>query len=539
MKGLLKTIRMVTALACVALAPLWMLYASISEHFARYWVYLVAPLVGVMAMALWYVVLGPGAWRIRLKRFVIFFLLMVLTALLFVSLTRYEGSLGGSSLPRFVWRWAPQIDADIASAEPVGSAELVELAKPIGLVGLDGSLKVMGVLEQGPEDAEDSHQFLGPNRDGVWAETLASFDWEKNPPEQLWRQAIGAGWSSFAVVGRRALTQEQRQEEELVTCYDLLTGDLLWVHSDRARLESGMGGLGPRSTLTIVGGKVYAFGGTGILNCLDLKTGELIWSQDVGQRMQGHFPEWGKSTAPLLFADLVVVSGAENTAPTLLAFAAESGKEVWVYEGRGASYSSPLLLELDGDRQIVSVNGKGVCGLDPLTGQELWAFDWPGKYPKVAQPVLVGKDQILITAGYGMGSFLLKVQKKEAVWTVDERWKSKKIKTKFSSVVILGEHAYGLDGGIMACIDIKTGKRVWKGGRYGFGQQLLVGDQLLVQAEQGAVAVVKAQPSAYVETARIKALDHMTWNTPTLAGRYLLLRNDREVVCYRLAKRVR
>lgn len=515
MKGFFKTIRTVSALFCVALAPLWMWYATWSEHFARYWVYMVAPVVGVMAMALWYVAMGPGAWKIRLKRFFIFAVLLVISTVVFISLTRYEGSVGGSSLPRFVWRWAPKIDAGISSAKPSKAAP---------------------IQEQKLEGALDSPQFLGPNRDGVWAQSVASLDWKKNPPEELWRKAIGAGWSSFAVVGRRALTQEQRQDEELVTCYDLASGELLWAHSDQARLESGMGGLGPRSTPTVVGEKVYAFGGTGILNCLDLKTGKLIWRQDLGPQMQGHFPEWGKSTAPLLAGSSIVVSGAEKAGPTLLAFDAESGEESWIYEGKGASYSSPRLLEVGGVRQIVSVNGQDVCGLDPSTGEQLWFYDWPGKYPKVAQPVLVGKDQILVTAGYGMGSFLLKIQKGEAAWSVEELWKSKKMKTKFSSAVTLDGYAYGLDGGIMACIDLRTGKRMWKGGRYGFGQQLLVGDQLLVQAEQGDVALVKAQPTAYLETARIKVLNHMTWNTPTLAGRYLLLRNDREMVCYRLAK---
>ena len=315
------------------------------------------------------------------------------------------------------------------------------------------------------------------------------------------------------------------------TCYDLLSGDLLWVHSDKTRLEVTMGGIGPRSTPTIVGDKVYSFGGTGILNCLNLQTGELIWSQDIGPRMKGHFPEWGKSASPLKVENLIVVSGAEGSGSTLVAFEAETGKEVWVYKGKGSSYSSPSLLEVGGVRQIVSVNAKDVTGHIPSTGEELWRFDWPGNFPKVAQPLLVGKDQILVTASYGVGSHLLNVQKLSDGWSVDRMWKTTRLKTKFSSASLLNGYAYGLDEGIMACIDLKTGKKVWKGGRYGFGQQLLVGDQLLVQAEQGEVAIVKADPSAYEETAQIKALNHMTWNVPTLAGRYLLVRNDREVVC--------
>lgn len=499
-----------------------MLYAWYSENFARFWVYLLAPVLGLILLMLWYVLIGPGEWRLRLKRFAVGVMVLALVTALFAGLTRYEGSTGGTSLPKFVWRWAPAVDAAIAAAKPATS-------------DLGSESDKSGVLSAA-EGVVDSPQFLGVNRDGVWAEAQAGLDWQKQRPRELWRQPIGAGWSSFAVVGRRALTQEQRREGELVTCYDLLTGDLLWAHSDRARLESGMGGLGPRSTPTIVGERVYVFGGTGILNCLHLSSGKLIWSQDLGPQMKGHFPEWGKSTSPLVVDDLIVVSGAENAAPTLLAFDAISGKPAWVYDGRGASYSSPRLLEVDGVSQIVSVNGKDATGHDPVSGKELWSFAWPGKYPKVAQPLLAGTDQILLTAGYGAGSFLIEVKHKGDRWTVKELWKSKKMKTKFSSAVIRGDYAYGLDGGIMACIDLKSGKKVWKGGRYGFGQQLLVADKLLVQTEKGGIAIVKADPEAYEEIFQMQVLDHMTWNVPTLAGRYLLVRNDREVVCYELWK---
>jgi len=512
-----KVIRIIIGVLCAAIAPVWMLSVSISEHFARYWVYLLAPLIGMILLAVWYAAMGPGEWRKRLKHFGGFVVLLLFVGVLFVSLTRYEGSAGGTSLPRFVWKWTPGVDAAIASAEPVAAGKSVD--------------------QSGIEGAVDSPQFLGPSRDGVWVESEASFDWEKHPPEELWRQPIGAGWSSFAVVGRRALTLEQRREDELVSCYDLLNGDLLWVHSDRARLEVSMGGLGPRSTPTVVGDKVYTFGGTGILNCLNLQSGKLIWSQDIGPRMVEHFPEWGKSTSPLSVENLIVVSGAEGSGSTLLAFDADTGKEVWVYKGNGSSYSSPNSLEVAGVKQIVSVNAKDVTGHDPSTGEELWRFDWPGKFPKVGQPLLIDQDQVLVTASYGVGSHLLKIQKQEEDWSVDRVWKTTRLKTKFSSASLLDAYAYGLDEGIMACIDLKTGKKVWKGGRYGFGQQLLVGNRLLVQAEQGELVIVKADPSGHEELARIQALSHMTWNVPTLAGRYLLVRNDREAVCYRLAKR--
>ena len=138
---------------CLAVAPVWMLYASVSEHFARYWVYLMAPIVGLILLAVWYVVIGPGPWKIRFKRFAGFVVVFIVVGVCFKLLTRYEGSTGGTSLPRFVWKWTPAVDAEIASAKPVAAGKSGD------------SSKIEGVV--------DSPQFLGPNRDGVWIESGA------------------------------------------------------------------------------------------------------------------------------------------------------------------------------------------------------------------------------------------------------------------------------------------------------------------------------------------------------------------------------
>jgi len=195
------------------------------------------------------------------------------------------------------------------------------------------------------------------------------------------------------------------------------------------------------------------------------------------------------------------------------------------------------LLTLQGTRQIVSVNAKDLSGVDPNTGKELWKYDWPGFNPKVAQPFKIGENQILVTASYGAGSHLVEVNQGEGKWTATRKWKSIKMKTKFSSVSVKDGLAYGLDEGRLSCIDLANGKRIWKKQKFGFGQQLLIGgSHLLVQAEAGYVVIGKISPDEFVETGRIEALSSMTWNTPTLAGRLLLVRNDKEAVCYLLSE---
>ena len=523
----LNATRILTLLACLALAPVAILISNREESFARDWIVVAAPILSGILLLVWYFLLGWGPFQTRLKRCAKIAGGLALLLVAFVGLMRHEGSKDGGSLPRFVPRWTPHAEtvtppAPMESEISAGGKEQPSAA-PLG--------------------SADSAQFLGPHRDGVWKDSAVSFDWTKHPPQELWRIQVGLGWSGFAVAGPRALTQEQRQERELVTCYDLATGRMLWSHGDDARLLASppdgggaMGGDGPRATPTVVGDRVYSYGATGILNCLDLSTGMTLWTVHVVEppRVQ----RWGISCSPLYLEQerLIVVNAAENSAPTLVAYHAEDGSPVWTYEGTGASYSSPRLLEINGRKQIVSVNGSNVTGHDPATGRELWRFDWPGIYPKVAQPIAVGSDRLLVTASYGAGSHLLQITKAaDGTSSATSLWKTTRLKTKFSSPAVLGELAFGIDEGTLTCVNLKDGSRVWKAGKFGFGQHLLVRDQLLIQAEDGRVVTVPASPTPpYENPPTLAALSSMTWNPPTLAGLYLLVRNDREAVCFRL-----
>ncbi len=522
-------LRVVALIAALAIAPAGILWGFLTESFLRYWLVLGLPFVGLGALLVWYLIFGRAEFGRRVRVFGGIVAFFAVAAIAFQLLLRYDGSTSGASLPRFVWRWQ---EPDQGNLPALAKEETDAAPRPIEAGAVEGVV--------------DSPELYGPERNAVWPpETvIADLDWNAHPPEELWRRPIGQGWSGFSVVGRRALTMEQRGDEELVTCYDLLTGEILWTHHDEARYYNAAGpgkemaGDGPRAVPTVHGDRVFTYGATGVLNCLSLETGEAIWQRDVFDEIGKSLPEWGKSTSPLVIEPegLVVVSGPERSAPTLLAYLAETGEPVWQYDGNGASYSSPRILELGGRRQLVSVNSGDVTSHDPATGEELWLKKWEGKYPKVAQPVKVGPDRVLVTASYGAGSYLLEVKPSEnGAWSVAEIWKSTRLKTKFSTAVVREGYAYGLDEGRLACVDLADGSRVWKEGKYGFGQNLLVGDRLLIQAEDGYLAVVEATPEGFQEVARHEALDSMTWNPPTLAGRYLLVRNDREAICFKLA----
>lgn len=499
----------VISAALLAGVSVWMFATG---HVARSFAAIIFALLWLLLTGIWWAMRVKGR---KLARLVSLVAVIAIIVAGFKLLLRYEGSADGSAMPKFTWKWSKtSAPKEIASA----TQPAVDLSPlPAGLA--------------------DSPRFMGPKGDGIVAAADFETDWKAHPPREVWRKEIGVGWSGFSIAGRRAITQEQRGEMECVTCYDIASGALLWVHEDKALFTEAMGGDGPRATPTLdLGNKrVFALGATGILNCLDLETGARKWSHNVLTEFHAKNLTWAKSCAPLLHGGNVIVSGGV-TKPTLIAFRQDNGAVVWQGGDHSASYSSPILHTLGGREQIVSVNQTSVTGHDPVTGAVLWVFDWPGDFPKVCQPIAAGQDRILITSSYGVKSHLLEIKTDAAgKLACTSVWSSKSPRTKFSSVSVFDGFAIGMDEGTLACIDLATGERLWREGRYGFGQHLVVGGLMLIQSEPGFVALVKPNRDRLEELARVPALNSMTWNPPTLAGRWLLVRNDRQVVCFELA----
>ncbi|MFQ5351206.1 MAG: PQQ-binding-like beta-propeller repeat protein, partial [Thermoanaerobaculia bacterium] len=456
----------------------------------------------VVALFLWLVLFSrlPGRrrWRIFLA-----VALLVGAGFLLLEIQGVSGNL----VPVVGFRWAGEPDYASASGGSVG------------------------VSAPGPEDYP---QFYGPNRDATLAGPRLARDWRVSPPRELWRRPVGEGWSSFAVVGDAAVTQEQRGEQELVVRYELASGRQVWAHADEAPFDTTVGGSGPRATPTIVDGRVYTLGATGILNCLELATGGVIWSRNVLADNGGAAPDWGMASSPLVVGEVVVVQLGRRSI-SLAAYDRASGEPVWRVSRDSGSYSTPTTAVVAGRRQLLIVNQISVAGHDPADGAPLWREEWSEPGERVTPPLRVADDLLLVSAGYGVGSRLLRVVPAGDAYSVAEVWRSPRLKSKFASMVLHGGTVYGLDDGVLTALDPATGERLWKRGRYGHGQLLLVADLLLIQAENGEVALVDPDPDEHLELARFVALDGKTWNPPALSGRRLLVRNNREAACYELA----
>jgi outer membrane protein assembly factor BamB len=382
-----------------------------------------------------------------------------------------------------------------------------------------------------PVPAAEWPGFRGPHRDDIIPGVRIKTDWTASPPVALWRRPVGPGWSSFAVRGDRFYTQEQRGADEVVACYKLTTGEPVWAHRDTARFWESNGGPGPRGTPTLSNGRVYTFGATGILNVLNERDGSVVWSRNAASDTGMAIPQWGFASSPLVIDDLVVVA----TAGRLVAYDLATGAKRWMSPARGVSYSSPHLVRIDGVPQILLLSEPGLISVGLADGKLLWEHAWAG-YP-IVQPALTEEGDVLISVSDSSGTRRLGVTHGSAGWTVQERWTSLGLKPYFNDFVVHKGHAFGFDGSILACIDLKDGKRVWKGGRYGNGQMLLLADQdlLLLTSEEGELALVRATPDGFTEVARFPALEGKTWNHPVLVGDVLLVRNGEEMAAFRLS----
>ena len=508
----------IVTLTILAIILLWIIDAPHRQSRVLHTVLVL--MLSFLLMLLWLLFFSRLRWKVRLLAFgVIVVVLFLSTALL-----RVKG-FSGDLVPLLEWRWGEK-----AAESLTGDVPTVSPFSPTG-----GGIK----------GGKNYPQFLGPHRDGTVQGIKLARDWSERPPQLLWRQPIGAGWSAFAVVGNSAITQEQRGEYEMVVCYDLMSGREQWSHSDRDRYEATPAGVGPRATPTIVGDRVYTLGATGILNCLDLATGERIWSEDILYDNNAELASWGMSGSPLVLNDLVVVSAGGKDGKSLVAYHKDTGERVWRGGSSPAGYSSPLITTLAGVPQILIFNFGSVAAHNPSDGGILWQHPWPNTTECIAQPVPLPEDHLFVSSGYGIGCKLFQI-----AHDVDNQlkatlvWETPRLKAKFTNVVHQNGYIYGLDDGVLVCLDLADGQRRWKRGRYGHGQVILVDgpdeidDQsglLLVSAESGDVLLVEVNPNESKELARFPALASKTWNNPALAGQYLLVRNDREAACYELA----
>jgi len=233
--------------------------------------------------------------------------------------------------------------------------------------------------------------------------------------------------------------------------------------------------------------------------------------------------------------DLVLTFAGGAGDKGLLAYNIENGELVWSMATGPNSYSSPQLATIDGVQQVLMITGDELTGADPATGKAIWTHALPGgMFIPINQPQPVGDGQLLIPMAKGLA--LVHVARQEGKWAVEQSWASIALRPSLNDCVIHDNLIYGFDDGIFCCVDLQTGKRRWKAGRYRHGQVLLLPDVpvLLVISEEGEAILVATNPDRLQELGRFQALHGKTWNHPIVAHGALFVRNGEEMACYQL-----
>jgi outer membrane protein assembly factor BamB len=381
--------------------------------------------------------------------------------------------------------------------------------------------------------------FRGPDFLGEQEHPPIATNWSQSPPKLLWRRRVGPAWSSLVVIGNRLFTHEQRGEDEATVAIDAATGRELWSHVDRTRFWDGQAGAGPRSTPTFRDGRLYTYGATGVLNCLDAASGKRLWTRNVVDDTAAPLPMWGFSSSPLVVDDLVIVFAGGASDKGLVAYRALSGEPAWSASTGPISYSSAQPVTLAGQKQVLLLSDTGVAAVEASSGKPLWTYDSNGSgIWRVVQPRQYGDNRVLV-GSEDIGLALVEVKRDGETWTSTQRWATKGMRPAFNDYVVVDDVAYGFDKGFFCALDLKTGKRLWKGGRYGYGQVLLLEPQnlLVVLSEQGEVVLLAANPLKHEELGRFHAIAGKTWNHPVVAHNRLYVRNDAEMAAFELAPR--
>jgi outer membrane protein assembly factor BamB len=393
----------------------------------------------------------------------------------------------------------------------------------------------------------DWPQFLGPDRNDVYAGNDLADAWPKEGPKTLWTKDVGAGWSGPVVSGGKLILFHRLGDKETVECLDAASGKRLWSGDYPTAYQDSFGfDNGPRATPAVVDGRVFTFGAEGMLTCWNLGTGAKTWQVDTKEQYHADKGYFGMVCSPLVEGDAVILNiggtRGKNDGAGVAAFDKTSGTLLWKATSHQAGYSSPVAATIGGKRSVLSLTRGGLVDLDPKTGEVRFEYPFRARSDttvNAASPVVVGGDQVFLSASYGTGATLLKIDgaKPQAVWASDDA-----LSAHYATPVVRDGYVYGFhgrqeEGASFRCIELKTGNVKWSKDHVGAGTVMLAGGELLILHERGELIRAAASPDAFKLKARFAILQKPDVRAyPALAGGLYFARDTEKLVCVDLRK---
>ena len=392
-------------------------------------------------------------------------------------------------------------------------------------------------------------QWGGPTRNFVSDSKGLASTWPAGGPKKLWSRALGEGHSSIAVENGRLYTlyreinrsAQGTNHEEVVAAFEAATGKTIWEFKYPAS-TAGIDftqGLGPHSTPLIVGNRIYTTSSRSELFALDKASGKRIWSHDMIAEYRAVPAGRGYTCSPILHNGLVIVTmGGPDQA--VAAFDAQTGKLAW----KGGYFvwapASPILIDVDGQTQLVVFGGDVITGMDPANGRVLWSHphktDWG---LNISTPVWSAGDHLLfVSSAYGTGSRALELRQKDGKTAVVEKWVSRRMRVHIGTVIRIGDYVYGSSGdfgpAVISAVDMKTGAIAWQDRSFSRAQMLYADGKLVVLDEDGTLGLATVSPHGLTVLARANVLTNLAWTPPTLVGTSLYVRDRKTMAAFDL-----
>ena len=419
-------------------------------------------------------------------------------------------------------------------ATALTSGALVFAALPAPATGLAGGASM---AVQQPDWA----QWAGPSRDWKVPNAGLAEGWPEAGPEELWRRPLGEGYSGIAMVDGRLFTMTRRDAQEVVVALDATTGDTLWEHAYDAPRVGRMDvseGAGPHAAPLIAGGRVFTIGATGLMRALDLDTGELRWSQDLWGGLSGTFRPRGYSSSPMAHGDTVIAL-VGGTGRSVVAFRQDSGEIAWQGGDFDNGHASPIVIDVDGQEQVVAFMASEVAGIETSSGRTLWSVPHTTSYElNISTPVWGPDNVLLVSSAYSGGSRAMRLSRDVDGTVAEELWFTNRMRVHFGTIVRLGELAYGSSGdfgpAFLCALDVSTGEVLWQDRSFSKASFVYAGDRLVVLDEDGTLALAALGPEGVEIIDQTQIFDARAWTAPTLVGTRLYARNRREIVAFEL-----
>jgi outer membrane protein assembly factor BamB len=383
----------------------------------------------------------------------------------------------------------------------------------------------------------------GPNRDfrPPAAPELAT-TWPDGGPDEQWRRSLGEGYSGIAVVGDRLYTMLRDGSDEAVVCLSTETGETVWEHRYAApdagymRLEHGPG---PHATPLVVGARVFTAGIRGRLLALDRGTGAVLWTVELVEDLGGTEMDRGYTTSPLALGDLIVVT-VGGSGQTVVALRQDTGEVAWKGLDFDNSYSSPSLIEVGGQQQLVVFTQAEVLGVEPGTARLLWQHPHPTQYGlNISVPLWSAEDGLLfVSSAYNGGSRVLELAHSEGETEVDELWAHKQMRNHIGNSIRIGDMVVAASGDFgpvpLTAVDIRSGEVLWRDRTFARPSLIYADGKLIVLDEDGVLGLVTATRKGIEVHAKHQLLEGRSWTAPTLVGRRLYARNRESAVAVEL-----